>query len=95
MEARVADEATLAAAAAIIAGPPPAARPLFSLVSEESLNISLDDLDGQAVALNSVDWNSTAYESLEMSSFQHSSYPAGPAILDVGPSETVNVAGGK
>jgi len=84
-EARAAQDTTLTAAAAAIARPPPVDRPLFSMGSEESVASSMADSDGQFGATNFFDWGPTEYESLEMSVFKHSSYPAGPALLKIEP----------
>jgi hypothetical protein len=74
-EVRAANPAALAAAAALIARPLPVARPLFSLASEESLS------DSRMGSFDSVDLNSTIYESLEMSVFSNSSEFSGPFFL--------------
>jgi hypothetical protein len=90
-EARAAQDAALSAAAAAICGQPSIGRPLFSIASEESVSELPAVSDGQFGAPNFFDWGPTDYESLEMSVFRHSFYPDGPAILPVGPSETVDV----
>jgi hypothetical protein len=90
----VAASADLLAAAAAVAGPSVRGRPLFSLHSEESLvsssadedtNGGLTDNDGHSVA------SLPTYESFEMRPLKQTVRFCLPAILPVGPSETVNL----
>jgi hypothetical protein len=92
-EGRVATMAELAAAAAIVAGPVPPVRPLFSLDSEESLVSSKSGSERAARRpsfYNFFDW--APAESIELTTFRHSAYPPGPAILPVDSFETVDLA---
>ena len=85
--------ADLAVAAAIVAGAVPPVRPLYSLDSEESLASSKSNLEGGArgpTFFNFFYW--APAESIELTSFKHSSYLPGPAILPVDSFETVNLA---
>jgi hypothetical protein len=88
-EARAAQSAALAAAAARIAGPPAMINPLFSMYSEDSSSSSEVEPDH---ARNFFDENRT--DSDYSDSEGRPTYFAGPAILRIGPSETVNSSTG-
>ncbi len=90
----VATSADLLAAAAAVAGPSVRGHPLFSLHSEESLVSSSADGDADG-GLTDNDGHSVAslptYESFEMRPLKRTVRFCLPAILPVGPSETVNL----
>ena len=90
----VATSADLLAAAAAVAGPSVRGHPLFSLHSEESLVSSSADGDADG-GLTDNDGHSVtslpSYESFEMRPLKRTVRFCLPAILPVGPSETVNL----
>ncbi len=90
----VATSADLLAAAAAVAGPSVRGHPLFSLHSEESLVSSSAGGDGDG-GFTDNDGHSVAslptYESFEMRPLKRTVRFYLPAILPVGPSETVNL----
>jgi hypothetical protein len=90
----VATSADLLAAAAAVAGLSVRGHPLFSMHSEESLVSSSADGDGDN-GLTDNDGHSVAslptYESFEMRPLKRTVRFCLPAILPVGPSETVNL----
>ena len=79
--------AILAAAAAALVDPPASGRPLFSLHSEESLTSSSADDDGSVGQANDF----SGYESIEMRVLKRTVTAGRPAILSVGPSQTVDL----
>ena len=84
-EARAAQSAMLSAAAARIAGPPAVLNSLFSMYSEDSVASSDIETDR---AQNYFDENRT---DSEFSDSNDPLYSAGPAIMGIGPSETVDI----
>ena len=92
-ERRVATMAELAAAAAVVAGPVPPVRPLFSLASDESLDSSQSGSESGARRLSVYNFfNWAPAESIELTTFRHTAYPPGPAILPVDSFETVDLS---
>ena len=90
----VATSADLLAAAAAVAGPSVRGHPLFSLHSEESLVSSSADGDADGGPTDNDGHPVTSlpsYESFEMRPLKRTVRFCLPAILPVGPSETVNL----